>query len=113
MKIKVSEATPPQINWLVAKCEGLSDGAASVALYNHCGTGLPYTPSTKWSQAGLIIDREGIGIYKLNGAWSAHCPVKGSIHACMDGQPTALIAAMRSYVASKLGDEVDVPDELI
>ena len=27
--------------------------------------------------------------------------------------PTPLIAAMRCFVASKLGDEVDVPDELI
>ena len=26
--------------------------------------------------------------------------------------PTPLIAAMRRYVASKLGDEVDVPEEL-
>ena len=26
--------------------------------------------------------------------------------------PTALIAAMRCYVASKLGEEVDVPEEL-
>ena len=27
--------------------------------------------------------------------------------------PTPLIAAMRSYVASKLGETVEVPDELI
>ena len=27
-------------------------------------------------------------------------------------RPTPLIAAMRCYVASKLGDEVDVPEEL-
>jgi hypothetical protein len=27
--------------------------------------------------------------------------------------PTPLIAAMRCYVASKMGDEVDVPDELV
>jgi hypothetical protein len=26
--------------------------------------------------------------------------------------PTPLIAAMRCYVASKLGDEVDIPEEL-
>jgi hypothetical protein len=26
--------------------------------------------------------------------------------------PTPLVAAMRCYVASKLGDEVEVPDEL-
>ena len=27
--------------------------------------------------------------------------------------PTPLVATMRCYVASKLGDEVDVPDELV
>ena len=27
--------------------------------------------------------------------------------------PTPLIAAMRAYVASKLGDEIEIPDELI
>lgn len=27
--------------------------------------------------------------------------------------PTPLIAAMRCFVASKLGDEVEVPDELL
>jgi hypothetical protein len=27
--------------------------------------------------------------------------------------PTPLVAAMRCYVASQLGDEVDVPDELV
>lgn len=27
--------------------------------------------------------------------------------------PTPLIAAMRCYVASKLGDEVEVPEELL
>ncbi len=27
--------------------------------------------------------------------------------------PTPLIAAMRCYVASKLGDEVDIPEELL
>ena len=27
--------------------------------------------------------------------------------------PTPLVAAMRAYVASKLGDEIDVPDDLV
>lgn len=27
--------------------------------------------------------------------------------------PTPLIAAMRCYVASKLGDEVEIPEELL
>ena len=32
--------------------------------------------------------------------------------AYWDG-PTALIAAMRCFVASRLGDEVEVPEELV
>jgi hypothetical protein len=32
---------------------------------------------------------------------------------CSAYGPTPLIAAMRCYVASKLGDEVDVPEELM
>mgnify|MGYP003443521145 FL=1 len=36
-------------------------------------------------------------------------PVKYSAN----GGPTPLVAAMRCYVASKLGDEVDVPEELM
>jgi hypothetical protein len=30
-----------------------------------------------------------------------------------DEGPTPLVAAMRCYVASKMGDEVDVPEDLL
>jgi hypothetical protein len=30
----------------------------------------------------------------------------------MGNQPTPLIAAMRCYVASKLGDDIEIPEEL-
>ena len=38
-----------------------------------------------------------------------------SFHIDDDGLigPTPLIAAMRCYVASKLGDDVDIPEELL
>ena len=63
--------------------------------------------STNWAQGGPIIEREMIDLKCL--------PTKqgGFIWrtACADG-PTPLIAAMRCYVASKLGDEVEIPEEL-
>ena len=68
-----------------------------------------YIPPTDWPQGGPIIEREGItlrcGLY----GWDAELE---EFDASSHG-PTALIAAMRCYVASKLGEEVDVPDELI
>lgn len=68
-----------------------------------------FEPSTDWSQGGPIIERELISVSsQTNGhSWAA----KGA-HNYSYG-PTPLIAAMRCYVASKLGDEVDVPDELL
>jgi hypothetical protein len=69
--------------------------------------------SSDWSVAGPIIEREGIGVYRFRGAWAAHCPLpNGGLHACMGNQPTPLIAAMRCYVASKLGDDIEIPEEL-
>lgn len=77
-----------------------------------------FKPSTDWSIGGQIIERERITIvYGANqdlvaGMWDAWCgPVWASdMDMRVDGQgPTALIAAMRAYVASELGEEVDLP----
>lgn len=79
--------------------------------------------STSWSQAGPIIERELIsvepnflsaGYERPNGAWEwrASCVTEDDKAYWLDG-PTPLIAAMRCFVASKLGDTVDIPDELI
>jgi hypothetical protein len=62
--------------------------------------------STDWAQGGPIIEREGIDIYQ-SGVWVAEMDGKHTTEG-----PTPLIAAMRCYVASKLGDEVEVPEEL-
>jgi len=80
-------------------------------------------PSTDWEQGGPIIEREKIDIsYWTSGnAWHGACPgrmrydCEGEYIDGSDGHsdgPTPLIAAMRCFVASRLGDEVDVPEEL-
>jgi hypothetical protein len=114
MKIKTSEATPIQLNWLAAKAEGILDrieleqvnGVWSVAIPD---LGCSFEPSTCWTQGGPIIEREMIELVPQSPAlWEA---MYRNQHIPHDG-PTPLIAAMRCYVASELGDEVDVPDEL-
>lgn len=69
-----------------------------------------WQPSTDWSQGGPIIEREKIAIDWDHDCWNAY--VYGSSHGGYSSGSTALIAAMLNYVASKLGDEVDVPEEL-
>ena len=77
-----------------------------------------YNPSGDWMQGGPLIEREHIEWQWLPSSskdhrYGARKPSLGGAKRtfCMDG-PTVLIAAMRCYVASKLGDEVEIPEEL-
>lgn len=77
-----------------------------------------FCPSTEWAHGGQIIERERIGVHPshdgswraLNDAWMD----QGSeLHAdpedARGAGSTPLIAAMRAFVASKLGEEVELP----
>lgn len=105
------------------------DYAVILALFPHAFEGKPsvknivvrYPYSTNWGLAGPIIEREGINLTKFKahevepesvGLWCASY----SFNDIGDGSlssvgSTPLIAAMR-LLASKLGDDVDVPGEL-
>jgi hypothetical protein len=109
--MKTNELTGAALDWAVAKCEGVSV-RWSAAHEQLLVEGYPYMvwqPSTNWAQGGPIIDREGIGVGPAGCArkWN---PVTEQYDQFTG--PTPLIAAMRCYVASKLGDDVDVPDML-
>jgi hypothetical protein len=127
MKIKTSELEGIALNWVAAKCEyprlkwgktiGLHHASPQIVIPELPEPECYYNPSTDWVQGGPIIEREGISIARLDPTteedtnfWVAH--IDGIY--CRYG-PTPLIAAMRCYVVSKLGvgDEVDVPEELI
>ena len=103
--MKTSELTGAALDWAVAKCEGYRLDLVPE------GT---YTPSTNWSQGGPIIEREGFCIQPFSGGWEcfvAHRLFEDDHHHSKG--PTPLIAAMRCYVASKLGDDVEIPEELL
>jgi hypothetical protein len=59
----------------------------------HIGTG--YSPSTKWEQAGPIIQREEIGIAFNGSLWCALKENSGIIKA-----ESPLVAAMRCFIIS-------------
>lgn len=113
MKVKVSEASGVVLDWLVAKCEGkvVNDAYRShQGLIRGMWGAVKLRYSTNWAQGGPIIEREGIATSPDTGLdwWVA--TLRGGVH--VEHGPTPLIAAMRCYVASKLGEEVEVPDAL-
>lgn len=129
MKVQTADLIGHALDWAVAKCKGkdiefddprdpwlVVDGIADQPLHS-------YTPSSDWSHGGPLIEREGIEVVRGNDLifpkgnekgeyteplWLASCGGGRKFH----GQ-TPLIAAMRAFVASKLSDEVEIPEELL
>lgn len=111
-KIKVSEATGAALDWLVAKCLGVSCTERLKVFLVKWGRG-EHRYSTDWSQGGPIIEREKIDTeHDPNGKDVVMGRMLHGGRWLRRYGPTPLIAAMRCYVASKLGDEVAVPEEL-
>ena len=109
--MKTSELTGRTLNWAVARCRGFEGIDEDQWLLRGGIADMPlsaYNPSTDWAHGGQIIDRERIAIkpFKDGGEWLA------KLRTHQHDGPTPLIAAMRCFVASRLGDEVDVPAEL-
>lgn len=112
--MKTAELTGAALDWAVAKCEGLVNGDdMDIGFILEGG----FIPSTDWAQGGPIIERESMHIDCLRRAdyyrcaiWEAWPYATGTKH--IQQGKTPLIAAMRCYVASKLGDYVEVPNEL-
>jgi hypothetical protein len=116
MKMKTAELTGVALDWAVAKCEGLAMGQIAI---DGVQQGF-FNPSTDWAHGGPIMEREGIdcvfhpGISDMpSGAttnkWTAmHVDYNNEYEAS-----SLLVAVMRRYVAMKLGDEIEVPEEIM
>lgn len=129
--VKTSGLEGAALNWAVAKAEGddpvivFYEGGRS-RIYKNEGMrrmGYNFEPSKSWSHGGPIIEREDISFRKYHNPESE---THGTYYAkvCRESVtmvrwlkhdmtgPTPLIAAMRCYVASKLGFEIELPEEL-
>lgn len=127
MKHKVSELAGALLDAAVAKCEGygepvlfeadhFGEGEAAALWFPH--PSMPpfpvsdWRPSSAWVQGGPIIERERLPLTWGGAEWESSTVEPTPL--CPDWRrfsqgPTPLIAAMRTYVASKFGEEVDLP----
>jgi hypothetical protein len=130
--IKISEATNPQLNWLVADLEckagKFSRWEIRDCLRRPLAAGeKPYVFVLRgvWSFASYCTDPAKAWpiIERMEGllvkSWFQSAPEsKCEVHMNTDKGdfvafgPTILIAAMRCFMASKLGDTAEVPEEL-
>ena len=130
IKIKTTDLSGPALDWAVAICNGYEYDAESGLLYSHKEPHFFKCYSADWSQGGPLIEREGINVVRCNDLyfpsgnehgdyyeqyWKAEIKGYGdlTIPLYKEYGPTPLIAAMRCFVASKLGDEIEIPEELL
>ena len=110
MKIKTSDLSGAALDWAV----GIAAQPDGAKLLWRLMRGGNWRPSTDWSQGGPIIEREGICLKRgHSGYWFAYTLTLNDDERHMQCGAVALAVAMRCFVASKLGDEVDVPEELL
>ncbi len=100
--MKTNELTGPALDWAVHMVlnpdEHIKPGCSAP----------PY--SSDWLWGGPIIEEEGISVWVFDDVtWKAENPFAGA--ECVYEGPTPLVAAMRCYVASKLGDTIEIPEE--
>jgi hypothetical protein len=110
--MKTCDLQGAALDWAVHTAQGLSDEYCVVVdnLYGPQWRGPEY--STSWQEGGPLIEQDGIELTvngeSLDGMWVAKSP---EWYKPASG-PTPLIAAMRCFVASRLGDTVNIPEEL-
>jgi hypothetical protein len=129
MKIKTSELIGTALDWVVAILEFPKGNYGGEATHTHYSGnrgerwiripdkqnrtyGLAQY-STNWAQGGPIIEREKVSTvawYRYGHLIEWSSKIEGS--DIKQFGPTPLIAAMRCFIASKQGDEVEIPEEL-
>ena len=109
MKHKVSELEGELLDAAVAKAEQLEPIPGEPSGYFYWGVESGwFAPSTYWAIGGPIIERERIRIdWRRNPEMGGNDCIAACDHLRQYG-PTPLIAAMRAFVASKFGEEVDI-----
>jgi hypothetical protein len=125
MKVKTSDLQGAALDWAVAKGEGMhvvmarggwfvfdSDAYSEFRNdYNDSKLQM-FCPSTNWAQGGPILEREKIELTYYIGTDEWLATRIGGPAVSEEWGPTPLVAAMRCYVASTLGDTLELPKEL-
>lgn len=133
MKSVTAKLTGKALNYAVAKALG-GRGLFYDSIATHWikidgkdralskGWAQSFTPSENWSHGGPIIENAQLCVgfkhqpdpahYQLNESETV-CWARTTSGGYLSHGPTPLIAAMRCYVASILGAEVNIPETLL
>lgn len=128
MKIKTKDAKSIILDWLAAKADGVEIKIVGGCLYDKVLLDLEvdyakYSPTSDRAIGAHLLDKHGVTcIYygdkgKPGAPWEAYaCPVSSGwldVHAGEGmGGANMIEAGLRALACYKLGDEVEVPDEL-
>lgn len=125
MKVYTAALTGAALDWAVAMSEGATElhfdtvathwfslHGVERALGSRWGV-LNYSPSSNWNEGGPIIERERIVIDDAGGYAFVATLESDEGGYYTEEHANILVAAMRCYVASKLGNTVEIPDVLI
>lgn len=123
VKVKIEELIGLALDWAVAKSEGMHVTILEPCKFEKLHAEGELCFSINPVQAHPIIDRECINLrhesFDHKAKTGPYCK-SASIIDNHDGivnkeqfGPTLLVAAMRCYVSSKLGQEIEVPEKLL
>jgi hypothetical protein len=122
LKVKTADMTTRQMNWAVAICLGFTEfdfwhtGAVTTRYEN--GVTVHHAYCDNWAQGGPIIDQMKSYCQEKNEeTGECYCSTLSVAedwhnHPVAGLGSTPLIAAMRCFLASRLGDEIGMPKEL-
>ena len=120
MKVKTSELTNAALDWAIGTADGglYQPRSARDSFWIWPGEPVKYSEaapaySTDWAQGGPIIERERISIRQWTNVPLVHAYMPQDNAPWLSDGTSPLIAGMRCYCSFKLGDEVDVPEELM
>jgi len=108
--MKTSELTGKALRWAVVRIECTKPvviGTTTLNVFNYANAPQFFSPDVNWAHGGVIIERERLEVRPYGEKWIATDNLTNHTIG-----PTPLIAAMRCYVASKLGDDIEIPEEL-
>lgn len=140
--MKTSELIGRHLDWAVGTACGLPVEVCQIFQYgrpngkhyisigetDRDGSEVDFNPCEEWSQGGPLIEDHNIEIVRGNplyfpkgnengehyeALWIAKMAGLSGLHPNGVHGQTPLVAAMRALVASKLGDEVEIPEELL
>lgn len=129
VEVKTSELSITAIHWLLAEIQGMKSRIYMCPVmgeYRVAATPADseiedaWLPTLDWGQCGPLIEEHRVSLTgpgcmggQPDSLWSAHIDTGSFAGSKYYSAPTALIAACRAIVASKFGDTVQIPAELM